>query len=145
MTIDKTDPTLAEAIGVGPAPRVPGTGSAPDGGHRERLADALAALASESPVLAKPPVANADPITPVLEQRGKRYGDWDVQAKFSQRLKDVLRSGPNWSGLYGMASEQCEALDMICVKISRILCGDPDHKDSWVDIEGYARLVSRRL
>ena len=42
-------------------------------------------------------------------------------------------------------SDQQEALDMICHKIGRIINGDPDYADSWVDIAGYAQLVANRL
>jgi hypothetical protein len=38
-----------------------------------------------------------------------------------------------------------EALDMIASKIARIVIGDYDHVDSWVDIAGYATLVADRL
>jgi len=34
---------------------------------------------------------------------------------------------------------------MIAHKIGRIINGDPDYDDSWVDIAGYAKLVSDRL
>jgi hypothetical protein len=34
---------------------------------------------------------------------------------------------------------------MICHKIARILNGDPNYADSWVDIAGYAQLVADRL
>ena len=44
-----------------------------------------------------------------------------------------------------LAPDQMLALDMIAVKISRILSGNPSHKDSWVDIAGYAKLISDRL
>jgi hypothetical protein len=38
-----------------------------------------------------------------------------------------------------------EALEMICVKMARIMNGDPLYRDNWVDIAGYAKLVSDRL
>jgi hypothetical protein len=44
-----------------------------------------------------------------------------------------------------IAADQIEALDMICHKIGRILNGDPNYADSWVDIAGYAKLVADRL
>jgi hypothetical protein len=44
-----------------------------------------------------------------------------------------------------MYADQREALDMIAHKIARIINGDPDYADSWVDIAGYATLVSERL
>jgi hypothetical protein len=34
---------------------------------------------------------------------------------------------------------------MIAHKIGRIVNGDPDHVDSWVDIAGYAQLVADEL
>ena len=44
-----------------------------------------------------------------------------------------------------LADDQREALEMIAHKIGRILNGDPDYDDSWVDIAGYAQLVADRL
>ena len=44
-----------------------------------------------------------------------------------------------------LAADQIEALDMIFHKIGRIINGDPDYVDSWVDIAGYAKLVADRL
>jgi hypothetical protein len=44
-----------------------------------------------------------------------------------------------------MDDDQREALDMIAHKIGRILNGDPNYADSWVDIAGYAKLVADRL
>jgi hypothetical protein len=41
--------------------------------------------------------------------------------------------------------DQAEALDMIFHKIGRILNGDPNYADSWIDIAGYAKLVADRL
>ena len=40
-----------------------------------------------------------------------------------------------------MKDYQREGLEMIAHKISRILNGDPNYDDSWVDIAGYAQLV----
>jgi len=42
-------------------------------------------------------------------------------------------------------ADQQEALEMIAHKIARILNGDPNYVDSWVDIAGYAKLVADRL
>ena len=81
-------------------------------------------------------------IDKVLEERGSRYGDFDQHAAITQAIKRVMRESPNWSRL---APDQVEALEMVAHKIGRILNGDPDYADSWVDIAGYAKLVSRRL
>jgi hypothetical protein len=55
-------------------------------------------------------------------------------------LKDVLRSN---SSFYAMSADKQEGLDLIMTKIGRILTGDPDYKDNWHDIAGYAKLVER--
>ena len=44
-----------------------------------------------------------------------------------------------------MQPDQKEALFMIAHKIGRIINGDPDYADSWIDIAGYAKLVGDRL
>jgi hypothetical protein len=44
-----------------------------------------------------------------------------------------------------MTLVQRESLDMIATKIARIVCGDPDELDSWVDIGGYAELVIKDI
>ena len=36
-------------------------------------------------------------------------------------------------------------LEMIVHKIGRILAGNPNHLDHWVDVEGYARITKERL
>ena len=41
--------------------------------------------------------------------------------------------------------DQIEALDMIASKIARVVNGNPNHIDSWIDIAGYATLVADRL
>lgn len=57
-------------------------------------------------------------------------------------LKQVLA---RFGGYDLKASDMREALDMICHKMARILNGDPNYRDSWVDIAGYAMLVANRL
>jgi hypothetical protein len=53
-----------------------------------------------------------------------------------------MREHIGWDRL---SAHQREALDMIMHKVSRILNGNPNHKDSWVDIEGYAHIVAIRI
>lgn len=81
-------------------------------------------------------------LTHTLMQRNARYGNFLDQANVSCGLKLVMKNTRNWNRL---RPDQQEALEMIAVKISRILMGDPDYIDNWHDIEGYARLVKRRL
>lgn len=83
-------------------------------------------------------------INDVLNQRGARYGNFETQALITQDLKRMIRRYAIQQDT-AMAPDQWEALDMICSKIARILNGDPDYDDSWVDIAGYAQLIVSRL
>ena len=76
----------------------------------------------------------------VLKQRVSRYGNYLDQTKISRELLGIIaKHKPQ------MDSDQEDALMMFCVKISRILNGDPDYSDNWRDISGYATLVADRL
>ena len=44
-----------------------------------------------------------------------------------------------------LSADQRESLEMVQHKVARILNGDPNYADSWVDIAGYAKLVADRL
>lgn len=76
-----------------------------------------------------------------LHERGAKYGEFRHQAMIAQTLKNVMRE----YGLSRMQPMQIEALEMIQHKIARILNGDPNYADSWIDIAGYAKLVADRL
>lgn len=75
----------------------------------------------------------------ILKERGSRYGSFTGHANITQNLKDILRAGHSYSGC---THAQIEAMEMICHKLGRIVNGDPNYADSWVDIAGYATLVS---
>ena len=62
----------------------------------------------------------------ILEERGTRYGEFEDQSFLSQALKYIMRHG-GWDRL---GDDQKEALEMMAVKMARILNGDPDHIDS---------------
>lgn len=83
-----------------------------------------------------------DPITDLLTERGKTYGPFRDQAATSQNLKATLRGPDEWPKL---PWDMQEALELIAMKMSRIVHGNPNHLDSWDDIAGYARLVADRL
>lgn len=78
----------------------------------------------------------------VLQQRGDRYGSYPTHALISQDLKATMQK---YSGYERLSVDQKESLEMIAHKIARILNGDPNYDDSWVDIAGYATLISKRL
>ena len=78
----------------------------------------------------------------VLEERKTTHGDYEDVAHTSQKFKRMFRDTLNWEW---MDSEQTEALEMISMKLARILCGNPSEKDHWEDIAGYAMLVYNSL
>lgn len=77
-----------------------------------------------------------------LKERGNRYGDFKEHARITQSIKAAMNDSPNWSKL---STDKREALEMLAHKIGRILNGDPEYKDSWHDIIGYAKLVEETL
>ena len=79
-----------------------------------------------------------------LAERGTRYGKFTGHAEVTTKLKRTIGSELSKRDKR-LADDQQEALDMICHKIGRIVNGDPDYADSWVDIAGYAKLVADRL
>lgn len=85
-----------------------------------------------------------DTITRTLAERGDRYGIFMNHAEVTQTLKNVIRENLAARNKR-LSDDQVEALEMICHKIGRIVNGDPDYADSWVDIAGYAKLVADRL
>jgi len=77
-----------------------------------------------------------------LAERGERYGDFEGHAYITQGLKEIMYSVNGW---HRLTMSQREALEMVAHKIGRILNGDPDYLDSWVDIIGYTQLVVNQL
>ena len=77
-------------------------------------------------------------LIPTLAERESQYGSFsDVAELTCDLMGDLLRDD--------MSFVQREALHMICSKLARILCGDINKIDSWLDIAGYATLVVQDL
>lgn len=91
-----------------------------------------------------PQDTQAGGIDAVLDERGARYGKFIDHSEATQSIKGVIRSRmkAKWDD---MEDDQREALEMIAHKLGRIVTGDPNYADSWVDIAGYAKLVADRL
>ena len=76
---------------------------------------------------------------PLLQERKKTHGSFEQNASISQAIKHIYHS----KGHYPAENfVYCEALDMIALKLSRILSGQANFKDHWDDIAGYAKLAS---
>lgn len=78
----------------------------------------------------------------ILDDRQTTHGDYADHAAVTQQLKAVMHNNPGWLRLNDM---QAESLDMIAHKIGRILAGNPNFCDHYVDIAGYAQLIVRHL
>ena len=83
-------------------------------------------------------------IDTTLKERGTRYGPFSGHAEVTQQLKQLARYALQARDKELSASQQ-EALDMIFHKIGRIINGDANYDDSWLDIAGYAQLIVREL
>ena len=79
-----------------------------------------------------------------LDERAKDYGKFKDGAALMQGIKRLLADHAAKHDKT-FADDQWEALEMIVHKIGRIVNGNPDKVDSWVDIAGYATLIADRL
>lgn len=87
---------------------------------------------------------SAQEVDAILNARGSKYGSYMESANTAIRIKSAMHDAIFGSNLE-VFPDQLLSLDMIAVKISRIVNGDPNHTDSWIDIAGYAQLVADRL
>ncbi len=76
----------------------------------------------------------------LLQERGTTHGSFSENAHYGQALRDLFRSSPQW---HRMPPEHRESLDVIAVKLSRILSGQSMHPDHFADIAGYAELAAK--
>ena len=105
------------------------------------------ALENQIGVFAPPEMVPMPPVPDVnatLDTRAKDYGLFKDGAALMQSLKRNLAEHATKHGKT-FADDQWEALEMIVHKIGRIVNGNPDVTDHWVDIAGYATLIADRL
>jgi len=79
-----------------------------------------------------------------LDERAKEYGKFEDGAALMQGMKRLITAHAHKHGKT-FTDDQWESLEMIVHKIGRIVNGNPDKVDHWVDIAGYAKLVADRL
>jgi len=105
--------------------------------HDQRYAAGSAPLAIEM-------FDSPDQVDVTLDARAVEYGKFIEGAEVMQMLKRVVQAALNNRDKV-LAHDQAEAMDMIIHKIGRIVNGNPDVVDHWLDIAGYAKLVADRL
>ena len=76
----------------------------------------------------------------VLDQRHQTHGAFMDVAAVAVGMRQIIRDRrPD------LMPDQEEALTLICTKIARIVNGDPNEREHWLDVAGYAQLVADRL
>ena len=85
-----------------------------------------------------------DQVDETLDARAVDYGKFIEGAEVMQMLKRVVQNALS-NRDKTLAHDQAESMDMIIHKIGRIVNGNPDVVDHWLDIAGYAKLVADRL
>lgn len=84
----------------------------------------------------EPPMTDAT--RELLAERGETHGSFADNARIAQAMKNLWRGQKGWASLTDM---QREALEVIALKVSRIISGKPEEPDHWCDISGYATLA----
>jgi hypothetical protein len=80
------------------------------------------------------------PLEQILTDRGATHGPFQENSRISQALKETMRACSGWGRL---TPAMRESLEMDCHKVGRILAGDPDFADHWLDRAGYATLIAK--
>ena len=90
-----------------------------------------------------------DVVAEITAKRNSVYGPFLHNAIVAQAIKRALRGIPDpdneglcWEHL---PQDVHEALDLIALKMSRIVTGDHAYLDNWDDIGGYAKIVADRI
>lgn len=90
-----------------------------------------------------------DVVGEITAKRASVYGSFLHNAIVAQAIKTAMRNipdpdneGSHWDDL---PMDVREGLDLIALKISRIVTGSHEYLDNWDDIGGYAKIVADRI
>ena len=86
--------------------------------------------------------AQENNIDNILAERGQDYGEFRDIARFTLTAHNMLTS---MDGVDHASDAAIESAHMILQKLARAFNGNPNKKDTWDDIAGYAMLVSKEL
>lgn len=80
----------------------------------------------------------------ISHDRNETHGDPHVQFECAQTLKEVLdKYNTKVEYRSPLGSTEFESLDLICTKLSRLVCGS-NLQDHWLDIAGYALIAAEK-
>ena len=108
---------------------------------RKKARENLIGIFAPPEMVPMPPVQD---VNSILDVRANNYGKFKDGAELMQSLKRSLAAHAAKHDKT-FADDQWEALEMIIHKMGRIVNGNPDVTDHWVDIAGYATLIADRL
>jgi len=113
---------------------------------KKQLAEGVeeAAIAEAEDKIEPKPEPEVSGVGKVLDARAEQYGSFMQSSDTVVRIKSIMHNAVARNNVH-LYPDQLQALDMIATKISRIVHGNPNHLDSWIDIAGYATLVADRL
>lgn len=77
----------------------------------------------------------------IIVARKSTHGDFKDVAEIYANFMNSARGGKSFAKL---SDVQRMSLEMIFHKAARVVCGNPDFDDHWLDIEGYARLAREK-
>lgn len=86
--------------------------------------------------------AQENNVEQILAERGKDYGNFEDIANFTLYAFELLMELDNANHA---SRAMKESAHMILQKLARAFNGNPNKKDTWDDIAGYAMLVSKTL
>lgn len=80
----------------------------------------------------------SDASTEVMVERGEVYGLFSDNSEVAMLLIEALMSGSRWDSL---ARIEKNGLIMVAEKMSRVVSGKQYHRDNYLDMETYPRLI----
>lgn len=107
----------------------------------QSMEDGIAELAKNSGAARRTGTGNytaPQPVAALTDTRQSTHGDFRTNARISQHLKAAVRGYEGWDHLDDVEKE---SIDMICLKLSRIVSGKSLERKHWEDVEGYAHLA----
>ena len=117
--------------------------------QKELATEKAAAKAAKETIIEPKPepeveAKKEEEVNTVLDEREDQYGSYMQSSDTAIKIKSAMHNAIARNDLH-LYPDQLMSLDMIAVKVSRIVNGNPSYRDSWLDIAGYAMLVADRL